>query len=326
MNKGLHKQRIISRIGVSTPLLVPSFSSKGFPNIGDLHDWCKCDLTEISLVSAYDLYFKHISLENIYCSETVIIDSGGYEASDHYDLGESCEFYYSPQKWSLSQYIEVLQEIDPLSNLIIVNFDNFSAKSKSYQEQIEEALELFNLNPKYCSDLLIKPEKNGALLDIEEITKVSGIGQFDIIGFTEKELGLSLFERCRNIARMRIALTSKGLFTPIHIFGALDPWSVSMYYLCGADIFDSLSWLRYAFASNGCSMYMNNHVFTSNGDWEEDEQSLRLKTYIGNMRYLREFSKNLANLAGIDDLQELGFDWATIGAMEQLFAAVMSSL
>jgi hypothetical protein len=83
------------------------------------------------------------------------------------------------------------------------------------------------------------------------------MGSFDIIGVTEKELGRSMLERMVQIANLRIALDGAGVKAPIHIFGALDPLSVCLYYISGAEIFDGLTWIRYAFESGRC-VYTHN--------------------------------------------------------------------
>lgn len=57
-----------------------------------------------------------------------------------------------------------------------------------------------------------------------------------------------------NIARLRLALTAVGLTTPIHVFGSLDSVTTLFYFVAGADIFDGLTWLRYAF-KDGRTLY-----------------------------------------------------------------------
>ena len=51
----------------------------------------------------------------------------------------------------------------------------------------------------------------------------------------------------KNIAQIRRALDGVGLDTPLHVFGSLDTVTTPMYFMAGADIFDGLTWLRFAF-------------------------------------------------------------------------------
>jgi hypothetical protein len=62
----------------------------------------------------------------------------------------------------------------------------------------------------------------------------------------------------QNIARLRRALHKIGLETPIHVFGSLDTVTTPLYFLAGADIFDGLTWLRFAF-HEGHTLYKQNY-------------------------------------------------------------------
>ncbi len=74
---------------IETPLLVPSFSSKGFGinKDGDSEVRKICSvaseyLTETMLISAFDLSCGHLSMPDSAITELTFIDSGGYEISD----------------------------------------------------------------------------------------------------------------------------------------------------------------------------------------------------------------------------------------------------
>ena len=62
-----------------TPLLLPSFSSKGFPQIAEIMDFISAFITSPILISAYDLHYKNVP-KKITFSELLFLDSGGYEA------------------------------------------------------------------------------------------------------------------------------------------------------------------------------------------------------------------------------------------------------
>ena len=92
--------KIIHPLGIEleTPLLVPSFSSKGFgfkdkikdslfdvSEVTDALEFSKEFLTESLLVSAYDLFYAHIPyIESTLCTDLIIIDSGGLLKSNIY--------------------------------------------------------------------------------------------------------------------------------------------------------------------------------------------------------------------------------------------------
>ena len=45
---------------VDTPLLIPSFSSKGFPYVSEIIETTKEIICDEILVSAYDIYYKEL--------------------------------------------------------------------------------------------------------------------------------------------------------------------------------------------------------------------------------------------------------------------------
>ena len=76
------KIRNIKSDYIKTPMVVPSFSSKGFIDIDNIHRMLNKYIINSKLISAYDLYYKNISSEDIYGSEILFLDSGGYESKN----------------------------------------------------------------------------------------------------------------------------------------------------------------------------------------------------------------------------------------------------
>ena len=86
----LAKRRAIQRDGVPverTPLLVPSFSSKGFPDVAKIIKTTEEVIEGATLVSAYDMHYERINPPFDFAS-LIFLDSGGYEASKDTDLSE----------------------------------------------------------------------------------------------------------------------------------------------------------------------------------------------------------------------------------------------
>ena len=119
-------------------------------------------------------------------------------------------------------------------------------------QQIKHAVEDFSHAPHAASDFLVKPEFPSQLVNVARLaTHSEELKQFNIVGMTAEEAGDSLKKRCRMVVMLRNALLDAGLDLPIHVFGALKPIEVLAYFLCGADVFDGLSWLRFSFNGNG---------------------------------------------------------------------------
>jgi hypothetical protein len=106
----------------------------------------------------------------------------------------------------------------------------------------------------------VKPEtKEQQYVQIPQLlASVQDLAGFSVVGITEKELGNSAVDRMKHVAQLRLALDEVGLKgIPIHVFGSLDPVSVCLYFLAGAEIFDGLTWLRYAYM-DGLAVYRQN--------------------------------------------------------------------
>lgn len=258
-------------IEISTPLLVPSYSSKGFA----MHDgkselynimiFTKEFIYEAQLISAYDIYYGHIlDIMKLNPTQLTIIDSGGYETSNNFDLSETRKYYRSKKDWNIKLLNEVLDNWTELYPAIVVSYDAVELKIP-IKEQVKKAHNFFNSKTQFLTDFLIKPiEIESNFLDINEVLKnIKSFSDFNIIGITEKELGDSYFERMKNIYLLRNELDKNNISSPIHVFGALDPLSVILYFIMGAEIFDGLSWLKYDYY-NCCASYVNNSSILKN--------------------------------------------------------------
>jgi hypothetical protein len=266
------KRRYLGR--TETPLLVPSFSSTVTPRIGDIFAKVKEQLTTASLVSAYDLNFKHINKDDIWYSKNVFVDSGTYEKRK-LNNKES-------KKWSVKMYGNLLDQLQPLTNLIIVNYDEVG----NFDSQLSAADDFFKGHPIGKKEFLFKRSAElNRTINVRSLTdNIQRLKGFDVIGITKDEMGNSLLERCETIVKVRRSLDSAGLQTPIHVFGCLDPLSILAYFFCGADIFDGLVWLRHGFQDN-VAMYQSNFALV-NKKWAEYDDSLSLFMYVSNLSSL----------------------------------------
>lgn len=286
--------RNIAIVDVSTPLIVPSFSSKGFPDLIDIYEQTKDYITDVSLVSAYDLHHQYLEVE-IYSSDLVFVDSGGYETQPIQSASNLDDIYasinsYPVNSWNLDLHRTVLKKLEPNSQFVFVSYDNWD-NPQSTICQIESALELFANFPEAASDFLYKPESRfSRYINISELLQYAEkLDSFSILGITEKELGGSILERCQNLLKIRSALNEKGKSIPIHIFGCLDPSLIITYFLCGADIFDGLAWLRYVF-KEGLALYPSTATLRDR-NWSSLEQDLTKYYSISNLLELEYLSR-----------------------------------
>lgn len=257
---------------VTTPLLIPSFSSKGFrvdkhgaSETQSLVDVSSEWITDAFLVSAYDLHHGHIKNPRDFRAtpELIIVDSGGYEMRIEHDLASSVHAPHVSLPWDEKRLIQVLDDWEERFPAVFVSFDS-PDQHLPLDEQVAKARALFSRYPKQLHTFLLKPTTRSQIhLDVA-IAEVqhdpNSLKGFDFIGVTEKELGSSPLDRMVAIKNLRETLDSASILAPIHVFGALDPMTSSLYFLAGAEVFDGLTWLRYGF-DLGAGLYQINYGF-----------------------------------------------------------------
>ncbi|MCI4336504.1 MAG: hypothetical protein L3K17_04835 [Thermoplasmata archaeon] len=108
----LCKVRTIPGTNFQTPLLVPSYSSRGFdpsPIYEDTNQYCQ----DSKLLSAYDIRHKLIDPKHIYSADLLFIDSGHYERIPTHNPGEPYEdMRRGEESWSIPLYDEALKSLD----------------------------------------------------------------------------------------------------------------------------------------------------------------------------------------------------------------------
>ena len=270
---------------ITTPLLVLAFSSKADPYIQRILKFMKEFIAGPILISAYDVYYKK-SIKDITFPEMIFLDSGGYECIK--DLCYS-QVYYSkdkPKKWNIKLYGEVLNSWPRKISTIAISYDHYRSR-KTITEQISEAKNFFMKRTYFLSDILLKPgKKRLGIIEVDSvINQIDSLKDFDIIGFTEKEIGDSVLDRMTNIAKLRIAMDKANMNKPIHIFGSLDPISAPLYFISGADIFDSLTWIRFSYF-NGMAIYKNNYAVLKQ-PLNYKTQRLISQSYVDNINTLK---------------------------------------
>lgn len=296
--------RVGDQFAIKTPLLLPSFSSKGFPAVKKILKTMEEYITDEVLISAYDLHFKWIEPPFDFAS-LIYLDSGGYEASKDTELSETNEREHIPKEWDVDTHQKIVESWTSLSPTIFVTYDHPKHRLK-VEDQISRGKRLKIPEGHYARALLLKPESEESIrLKIDAIVPhVQRMNGFSVIGVTEKEIGNSVFSRMLNIAKLRMALDAHHLDTPIHVFGSLDTISTYLYFLSGADIFDGLTWLRYAFL-DGDTIYrhsfgMLNLPITTKSDIVEG------RCWSNNYQYMQEMKLKMNKFTQGGDFAHFG--------------------
>jgi hypothetical protein len=309
-DKWLHRKRdIIHPSGqkFKTPLLVPSLSSKGL-NLKLKNKKLVSELPEIlsvaaqviekaMLVSAFDIHHEFVGKEYLDIAEILFIDSGGYEAA-YYD-------WLKIEKWERSMYKDILDKWDQYIPAIFTSFDHDSL-GLPIEKQINREIEfLSRYRTHQMIEMLLKPNKGELYLDINQvIANIDGLNHFSIIGVTEKEIGRTFLERLKFVATLRGQLDRVGNDSPIHIFGCLEPILMVLYFLAGAEIFDGLSWLRYAYIDGRTVYNMEYGVLNLGVDMNYNK--LKMQILRNNITFLVDFSINMRKFVDTEDYEVFG--------------------
>ena len=311
---------------LKTPVLIPSFSSKGFgkaegrSEVHDLFEAAQEVVTDAMLVSAYDIHHGHLSLPERAVPEIVFVDSGGYETSAVQDL--SSPFVYEPQReeWTRDLHYETLAKWPSHIPAVFVSFDS-TDEPLSIADQLARAIPLTEEFRHQMHAFLAKPDPSQPLIDVAALLgRAREISRFSVLGVTEKEIGDSFIARMRTIAELRMGLDQRGLDAlPIHVFGSLDPSTVCLYFAAGAELFDGLTWLRYAYSLD-VAMYRHNAALLHDMLTQRDSR-VRAWAMANNMGQLEALRNKLRRFLNDGDFSVLprGGEWVA-AAMELLRA------
>lgn len=315
-----------------TPMVVPSFSSRGFPDVKKIIAGAQEYVTEQTLISAYDLYYGLINKTGWTFPNLIFVDSGGYEKGEDTDLSDHRRATNkSTEDWNLKLHLQALKKWNFPRPTALVSYDN-PIQRVDFLTQIERAKQLFSNYPHAASELLLKaPKKVSAdnpedgYVNVAMFKEVVGeLTGFSIIGVTEKELGNSLMIRLKTIYGIRKIMHENHMDQPLHIFGSLDPISMPLYFLAGADIFDGLTWLRFGYHSD---LAIYRHNFSAlRFSHEMNERTVNMTIHQQNHNELMELRLRMRRFINNQDYNVFGLHSALFEkCMDELSAYVGDS-
>lgn len=308
---------------LSTPLLIPSFSSKGFPEMKKIVRVMTEFITDAVLVSAYDIHYGLLAPEQLTFPSVIFLDSGGYEARVEHDLSEAYGPDYKPKKWTSDDHRGVLAKWQATVPTIAISYDS-PRRHSPIEKQIAAALKLKEEFPDLMHEFLVKPERKSGMIEPSMITKVAlSLKEFAVIGVTEHELDHRIIGRMEKLANIRRILDQNEVAIPIHVFGSLDSLSTVLYFVSGAEIFDGLTWLRFGF-HNGQTIYRQNYgaVCGENGILK-NARELSHAMWKDNYYYLESLRDQMRNYVRSNDCRSFEHIGANVeAALHQLESRV----
>ena len=112
------KRGVSAGLDIQTPLIVPSFSSRGFADVAMIHGAVSHNLYGVSLISAPDIANGFLPPDALLATNVVVLDSGGYE-TNYVDPPQSLCSCINP--WSLERYRNSVTDIQELANVVAVS-------------------------------------------------------------------------------------------------------------------------------------------------------------------------------------------------------------
>ena len=215
-----------------------------------------------------------------------------------------------------------INSVTALTEIAAVNYDEIGPIT----EQVKTAKTFFAKHPQYVADFLVKPFLTQAntvdMAAVEENAEL--LGDFDIIGITEKELGPSMIERCKNLAKLRRCLSAAGHDVPIHIFGCFEPTSIILLTTCGGDIFDGLTWARYALHDG--VLFHRGSLLWSGNNWRTDDATLQRLSASENLGQMTGLMFNLRSFAASHEYDRLGVNQETLHVIKSIMTEAAREL
>ncbi len=274
------------------------------------------DLTEALLVSAYDLHHEFLPDQTRLLSAShartlyaipslLVVDSGGYELSDTFESGETRRGPRKARLFGRGDFEAIADRLPTDRALLVVTYDEPDVERAGYEEQRRAAQRFAAARPHLRIDFLIKPPSGDQFIVPTELQIEGGaLCQFDVLGVTEKELGDTLIDRLVCLARLRRILDDSGAESvPVHVFGGLDPLLTPLYFAAGGEIFDGLSWLRYAYHEGSAIHPEELAVLT--GAFEANQVRRDMLRYLSNLQQLARIKYALQRWSSEPDRYEV---------------------
>jgi hypothetical protein len=305
-------------IDFQTPLLIPSLSTR---NVGQLENRDSGEmeslaslalnalpgqLTESLLVSAFDLHNGRLvdaerllggaANTRLHEPQVLMVDSGQYEVQQRAGFDDAAG---GSEDWSAERMLEVYRRLPQELPAALVNFDEDGLR---YGEQIARARAAFAELPEHATVMLLKPEHAKGFIEPAKISAVAEeLKWFSVVAVAEKELGNKLGERLTTLATLRRTLDGLGVAAPLHVFGGLDPLLTPLYVMCGAEMFDGVGWLRYAYIDDAAHYQESRAVLELDLDSRVAQRIF--KTMTDNLFYMNGLKRRLHVLIADGDWQ-----------------------
>jgi queuine/archaeosine tRNA-ribosyltransferase len=236
---------------IDLPLFFPSISSvkTSFRPIDYLRliEASKCPNF---LISAYDIYNQDdlgknemIGTLNNMKKEgrLILLDSGNYES-----------YWHKDGKWTIDKYNEILT--NEFCSFCF-SFDHQKIDDVSKDDLVKIAIKNTESNQNITNGT-IAPIVHSKWEDLEYVcfNVVKNLNP-KFIAVPERLLGSGIIARVQKLRQIRTSLNELGYYTPIHLLGTGNPFSLLLFAYAGADTFDGLEWCQTCIDENNFNVH-----------------------------------------------------------------------
>lgn len=193
------------------------------------------------LISAYDYNYhlnKNKKLRNVINEYSrkgnfLFVDSGGYES-----------FWEKKRKWNFGIYKKTISKInsDFYTSLDGIKKSSYTAEFEKFFRKI---ISLGSILSKSQYIPIFHADSNVKLITLIKKFLEAYPAALRCIAIRERECGVTISERAKTIFKIRTLLNAQGNSQILHILGAGNPLSITLYSYFGADSFDSTDWVRF---------------------------------------------------------------------------------
>ena len=211
------------------------------------------------LISAYDFYLLSDKMKKELLQEIheyskkgcfVFLDSGIYES-----------FWKADAKWTYDLYKTVVSQIDfDFYCSFDVLPDVKSQTTQFTQDTLDSILASRNLSNKPGFLPILHGLSSDKLISLITCFVKKHPNLCDFVAIPERDCGNDIVEKARTIIEIRKVLDSDNRGRILHILGCGNPTSLILFSYCGANMFDSLEWIKYVINQNQLTINDFSHL------------------------------------------------------------------
>jgi queuine/archaeosine tRNA-ribosyltransferase len=282
------------------PLFFPSISSvkTNFSPL-DYLKLIKASKHPNFLVSAYDIYNQDekgksemIEMLNGMKEEgrIILLDSGNYES-----------YWHKDSHWSIDKYNEILK--NEFCSFCF-SFDYQRIEGTNRNDLVKIITESTYINQSVTGGV-VAPIVHAKPEDLEYVCcNVLSQTNPQFIAIPERLLGGGIINRVLKLRQIRVALNELGYYTPIHLLGTGNPFSLLLFAYTGADTFDGLEWCQTCIDMATFQVYhfQLRELFRNE---DADIKDYDIATLLNNLNAYREINRQIKDSITNDNIQQL---------------------